>query len=61
MASLGEIGNMVVSMHFNSYEGYARCMDRLIADPASMAWEQKNLASRLSSWVRSNLAKGIPI
>jgi hypothetical protein len=43
--------------HFDSYEAYARCMDRLIADPAFMAWQQKNLASGLSSWVRSNLAR----
>jgi hypothetical protein len=47
--------------HFDSYEAYARCMDRLIADPAFMAWQQKNLASGLSSWVRSNLAREIPI
>ncbi len=59
--SMGEIGNMAVSVHFDSYEGYARCFDKLIADPAFMAWQQKNLASGLSSWVRSNLAREIPI
>jgi hypothetical protein len=59
--SMGEIGNMAVSVQFDSYEGYARCMDRLIADPAFMAWQQKNLASGLSSWVRSNLAREIPL
>jgi hypothetical protein len=59
--SMGEIGNMAFSAHFDSYESYARCMDRLITDGAFLAWQQKNLAIGLASWVRSNLAREIPI
>lgn len=59
--SMGEIGNMSVTAHFDSYAGYAKCIDQLVADPAFAAWQQKNLASGLSNWVRSNLAREIPI
>jgi hypothetical protein len=59
--SMGEIGNMAVTVRFDSYEAYAHCYDRLIADPAFTVWQQKNLASGLSSWVRSNLSREIPI
>jgi len=59
--SVGEVGNMVFAARFESFDGYAKCMEKLTADPAFLAWQQKNLAAGLSTWVRSNLAREIPI
>ena len=59
--SMGEIGNMAFSVHFDSFSAYAKCYDKLLADPKFATWQQKNLASGLSNWVRSNLAREIPI
>ena len=59
--SVGEAGNMVFSARFDAFDGYARCMDKMTADPAYGAWQQKNLAAGLATWVRSNLAREIPI
>lgn len=58
---MGEIGNMAFSVHFESFSAYAKFYDKLLADPKFAAWQQKNLASGLSNWVRSNLAREIPI
>ncbi len=59
--SVGEVGNMVFSARFDSFDGYAKCMDRLTADPAFPAWTQKNTAAGLTTWVRSNLARELPL
>ena len=59
--SVGEAGNMVFAARFDSYGGYANCLDRMTADPAFHGFLQKNTASGLSTWVRSNLAREIPL
>ena len=59
--SAGEIGNMVFATRFDSYEAYGKCTDAINADPAFQAWSMKATASGLSSWVRSNLARQLPI
>ena len=59
--SAGEIGNMVFSARYDSFEAYGKCTDALYADPAFQAWQVKGTASGLSSWVRSNLARQLPI
>jgi hypothetical protein len=59
--SAGEIGNMVFSARYDSFEAYGKCTDALYADPAFQAWQIKGTASGLSTWVRSNLARQLPI
>ncbi|CAN1561408.1 hypothetical protein MCEMAEM4_02692 [Burkholderiaceae bacterium] len=59
--SSGEIGNMVFSARYDSYEAYGKCTDAVIADPDYQAWTVKGAASGLSTWVRSNLARQIAI
>ena len=59
--SAGEVGNMVFSARYESFEAYGKCTDALYADPAFQAWQVKGTASGLSSWVRSNLARQLPI
>lgn len=59
--TMGEIGNLAFSVHFDSFSAYAKCYDKLIADPKFAAWQQKNLASGDANWVRSNLARELPI
>jgi hypothetical protein len=59
--SAGEVGNMVFSARYESFEAYGKCNDALYADPAFQAWQIKGTASGLSSWVRSNLARQLPI
>lgn len=57
--SMGEIGNMIFEARFDSYESYARCYDRLTADPAFSTWMQKLTSGGLSTWLRSNLCREI--
>jgi len=59
--SAGEVGNMVFSARYESFEANGKCTDALYADPAFQAWQVKGTASGLSSWVRSNLARQLPI
>ena len=59
--SAGEVGNMVFSARYESFEAYGKCTDALYADPAFQAWQVKATASGLSTWVRSNLARQLPI
>ena len=59
--STGEIGNMVFNTRYESYEAYGKCADAVYADPAYQAWSQKGVASGLSTWVRSNLVRQLPI
>jgi len=59
--SAGEIGNMVFSTRYDSFEAYGKCLDAVYADPDFQAWQIKGTASGLSTWVRSNLARQLPI
>jgi len=59
--SAGEIGNMVFSTSYDSFEAYGKCLDAVYADPDFQAWQIKGTASGLSTWVRSNLARQLPI
>ena len=59
--SAGEVGNMVFATRYASDEAYGKCTDAVYADPAFQAWQAKGTASGLSSWVRSNLARQLPI
>lgn len=59
--SSGEIGNMVFATRYESYEAYGKCVDRVYNDLEFQNWSARATASGLSSWVRSNLARQLPI
>lgn len=59
--SSGEVGNMVFTTIYESYAAYGKCVDAVYADPAYQAWSVKGTASGVSSWVRSNIARQLPI
>jgi hypothetical protein len=59
--STGEIGNMVFATRYESYEAYGKCVDAVYSDPEFQAWSVRATGSGLSSWVRSNLARQLPI
>ncbi len=59
--SSGEIGNMVFSARYDSYEAYGKCADAVVADPDYQAWTAKGVASGVSTWIRSSLARQIAI
>jgi len=51
----------VFSTSYDSFEAYGKCLDAVYADPDFQAWQIKGTASGLSTWVRSNLARQLPI
>ena len=57
----GEMGNFVFAVRFDSYAAYGAAMDKVVADPAMMAWQTKRMKSGLTTWVRSNLVRDIEI
>jgi hypothetical protein len=59
--SMGEAGNLFVACRFDSIEAYGKAADAVTADPAFAAWQAESAASGLTSWVRSNLARNIPL
>jgi hypothetical protein len=58
---VGEIGNFVFSVNFESFAAYGAAMDKLGADPEFQAWQVKRAKAGLSTWVRSNMATEIEI
>ena len=57
----GEVGNFVVSCVFPSVKAYGECIDSLAADSEFQAWTANNVSAGMSSWVRSNIAREIPL
>jgi len=52
---------MVFATRYESYEVYGKCTYAVYADPTFQACQVKGTASGMSSWVRSNLARQLPI
>ena len=59
--TVGEVGNFVFSVNFESFSAYGAAMEKLNADPATHAWQAKRLKAGLTTWVRSNMATEIDI
>jgi hypothetical protein len=55
----GEVGNSVFTVMFPSFAAYGKCADALYTDPEFQAWNAQGVASGLTSWVRSNVAREI--
>jgi hypothetical protein len=59
--SMGEAGNLVLACRYPSFEAYGKTTDAVVADPAFMSLQAEIAASGLTSWVRSNLAREVPL
>ena len=59
--SVGEVGNMVFAARWESYESYGKTLDKMVGEQSAQALMAKITASGTAEWVRSNLAREIPI
>lgn len=59
--SVGEIGNTVFTARWDSYEAYGKSLDKMVGDQSVQALMAKITASGTAEWVRSNLARELPI
>lgn len=59
--SVGEIGNMVFAARWDSYEAYGKSLDKMVGDLSVQALVVNITGSGTVEWVRSNLARELPI
>ena len=59
--AVGEIGNVVFAAHWDSYEAYGKCLDKMVGEQSVQKLMAKITASGTAEWVRSNLARELPI
>jgi len=57
----GELGNMVMTVEFESAAEYAKVTDPLSADPEFRRWQASNVQSGGFTWVRSNLMRELSL
>lgn len=57
----GEIGNLVFSAMFETWDAYGKTSGAVAGDPAYMAWQAKRQKAGLTEWVRANVASQLPI
>jgi hypothetical protein len=58
---VGEVGNIVFTVNFESFSAYGAAVDKLGADPIFQAWQAKRLKAGHATWVRSNMATEIEV
>jgi hypothetical protein len=61
MVTLGEVGNMAVTVAFDNYAAYGNCYDSLIEDTEFRKWQADSVKAGMTEWVRSNIARKIPL
>jgi hypothetical protein len=59
--AVGEAGNFVFSINFETFSAYGAAVDKLNADPAFQTWQAKRLKSGFTSFVRANMATEIEV
>jgi hypothetical protein len=59
--SVGEIGNMVFAAQWDSYEAYGKSLDKMVGEQSIQALMTQINGSGTVEWVRSNLARELPI
>lgn len=59
--SVGETGNMAVTVPFESYADYGKCYDAMLADSDFRVWQAGLAKAGMSEWVRGNIARKIAI
>ena len=57
----GELGNYVLVVRFENAAEYAKVVDPLSADPDFRRWQARNVQAGQITWVRSNLAREVPL
>ena len=58
---VGEIGNIVFAAHWKRYEAYGKSLDKMVGEQSVQKLMAKITASGTAEWVRSNLARELPI
>jgi NIPSNAP len=59
--AVGEVGNIVFTVNFESFSAYGAAVDKLGADPDFQTWQAKRLKLGGANWVRSNLVTEVPV
>lgn len=59
--SVGEIGNMVFTARWDSFSAYGKSLDKMVGEQSVQALVAKIVGSGTTEWVRSNLARELPI
>ena len=59
--SVGEVGNMVFAALWDSYQSYGKSLDKMVGDQSVQTLMAKITASGTAEWVRSNLAREMPV
>ncbi|MDB5853538.1 MAG: hypothetical protein JWR22_1579 [Herminiimonas sp.] len=58
--TVGEMGNLALTVAFESFSAYGKCYDAMLADPDFRKWQAELVRMGLSDWVRGNVARQIP-
>ena len=59
--AVGEAGNYVFSINFETFSAYGAAVDKLNADPAFQTWQAKRLKAGFTTLVRANMAIEIEV
>jgi hypothetical protein len=59
--TVGEMGNLALTVAFESYSQYGKCYDAMLADVDFRKWQADLVKLGLSEWVRGNVARKIPL
>ncbi|MGJ4910938.1 hypothetical protein ACQR10_28410 [Bradyrhizobium sp. HKCCYLRH2060] len=59
--SVGEVGNLVLAVGFQTFKAYGDAVDKLYASKAFHDWQAKRLKSGMTEWVRDSVAVEISI
>lgn len=59
--SVGELGNLIFAARWDNYEAYGKSLDKMVGDQSVQALMAKITASGTAEWVRSNLARELPV
>lgn len=59
--SVGEIGNMVFTAHWENFAAYGKSLDKMVGEQSLQALVAKIVSTGATEWVRSNLARELAI
>ena len=59
--SVGEIGNMVFAARWDNFSAYGKSLDKMVGEQSVQALVARIVGSGTTEWVRSNLARELPI
>ena len=59
--SVGEIGNLVFTARWDNFSAYGKSLDKMVGEQSIQALVARIVGSGTTEWVRSNLARELPI